>query len=50
MYVIDDVDNHGAGTGVFTKCIYKSTAASTCSAISTCADIPSASSQADCNN
>jgi len=49
LYVIDDILKHTKGTGAFTKCIYKSSAAGTCSAISACADIPSASSQADCD-
>ncbi|CAK67723.1 unnamed protein product (macronuclear) [Paramecium tetraurelia] len=47
LYVIDDSAKHAAGTGVFTKCIYKT--GGTCSAISTCAEIPSAVSQADCD-
>lgn len=42
--MIDDTSKHAAGAGVFTKCIYKSSATGTCSAITTCADIPSANS------
>lgn len=42
--MIDATNKHATGTGVFTKCIYKSSSAGTCSAASTCTEIPSASS------
>ncbi|CAD8055987.1 unnamed protein product [Paramecium sonneborni] len=48
LYVIDDVSKYGTGTGVFKKCIYKS--ADACSPITTCAEVPSAMSQVDCDN
>lgn len=42
MKVIADDTTFGLGTAVYKSCIWKSSAATTCSAIASCSDIPKA--------